>query len=76
MCISHGKTCLIVAHFLLQDISICSVYFLDQDRTKFHVPCCSGTRCVEKRFGCLCVCMCPFVVSLFIVLSFRVQNID
>ena len=37
MCISHGKTCLIVAHFLLQDISICSVYFLDQDRTKFHV---------------------------------------
>ena len=24
----------------------------------------------------MCVCMCPFVVSLFIVLSFHVQNID
>ena len=24
----------------------------------------------------VCVCMCPFVVSLFIVLSFHVQNID
>ena len=23
----------------------------------------------------MCVCMCPFVVSLFIVLSFHVQNI-
>ena len=38
------------------------------------VACCSGTRCVVKKFHCVCVC--AFVVSLIIVLSFHVQNID
>ena len=32
------------------------------------VACFSGTRCVVKKFHCVCVC--AFVVSLIIVLSF------
>ena len=38
------------------------------------VACCGGTRYVVKKFHCVCVC--AFVVSLIIVLSFHVQNID
>ena len=38
------------------------------------VACCSGTWYVVKKFHCVCVC--AFVVSLIIVLSFHVQNID
>ena len=38
------------------------------------VACCRGTRYVVKKFHCVCVY--AFVVSLIIVLSFHVQNID
>ena len=42
------------------------------------VACCSGTRCVVKKFHCVCVCVCvcvcAFVVSLIIVLSFHVSE--
>ena len=39
------------------------------------VACCSGTRLCSEEVP-LCVCVCAFVVSLIIVLSFHVQNID
>ena len=37
---------------------------------------CSFYSCSEYIFDCVCICMCPFVVLLFIVPSFHVQNID
>ena len=55
-------------------VCVCLIQHIVACLIQHIVASCSGTRYVVKKFHCVCVC--AFVVSLFIVLSFHVQNID